>query len=51
VPIAAGTIVLHEAVPSGALGVFRVLAFAAVTVGAVLLSRPEKTAKAQAAPA
>jgi hypothetical protein len=47
VPIAAGTIVLHEAVPGGVLGVFRVLAFAAVTVGAVLLSRPEKTTKAR----
>ena len=42
VPIAAGTIVLHEQVPSGALGAIRVLAFAAVTVGAVLLARPEK---------
>lgn len=39
-PIAAGTIVLEEPVPSGALGVARVLAFAAVTVGAVLLARP-----------
>jgi hypothetical protein len=44
VPIAAGTIVLDEPVPSGALGGLRVLAFAAVTVGAVLLSRPEKPA-------
>jgi hypothetical protein len=44
VPIAAGTIVLHEPVPSGALGGLRVLAFAAVTVGAVLLARPEKPA-------
>lgn len=42
VPIAAGTIVLHEQVPSGALGALRVLAFAAVTLGAVLLARPEK---------
>ena len=39
-PILAGTIVLEEPVPSGALGALRVLAFAAVTVGAVLLSRP-----------
>jgi hypothetical protein len=44
VPIAAGTIVLDEPVPSGALGGLRVLAFAAVTVGAVLLARPEKPA-------
>jgi hypothetical protein len=44
VPIAAGTIVLDEPVPSGALGGLRVLAFAAVTVGAVLLARPQKPA-------
>jgi hypothetical protein len=42
VPIAAGTIVLDEPVPGGALGALRVLAFAAVTTGAVLLARPEK---------
>jgi hypothetical protein len=41
-PIAAGTIVLDESVPSGALGGIRVLAFAAVVAGAVLLARPEK---------
>lgn len=40
VPIAAGAIVLHEDVPTGVLGVIRVLAFAAVTVGAILLARP-----------
>jgi hypothetical protein len=40
-PIAAGTIVLGESVPSGALGVVRVLAFAAVTVGAFMLARPD----------
>jgi drug/metabolite transporter (DMT)-like permease len=45
VPIAAGTIVLSEPVPSGALGGLRVLAYAAVTVGAVLLARPEKPAE------
>lgn len=39
-PILAGTIVLEEPVPSGALGALRVLAFVAVTVGAVLLARP-----------
>lgn len=39
-PIAAGTIVLEEPVPSGALGGLRLLAFAAVTIGAVLLARP-----------
>jgi hypothetical protein len=39
-PILAGTIGLEEPVPSGALGALRVLAFVAVTVGAVLLARP-----------
>jgi len=42
VPIAAGTIVLDEPVPSGAYGALRILAFAAVTIGAILLARPEK---------
>jgi hypothetical protein len=41
-PIAAGTVVLGEPVPSGVFGVLRVLAFAAVTIGAVLLARPER---------
>jgi hypothetical protein len=40
-PILAGTVVLKEPVPSGALGVARVLAFAAVTLGAVLLAVPD----------
>jgi hypothetical protein len=43
-PIAAGTIVLDEPVPSGAFGGLRVLAFAAVTVGAFLLARPDTSA-------
>ena len=42
-PIAAGTIVLGEPVPSGVFGVLRVLAFVAVTAGAVLLARPERS--------
>jgi hypothetical protein len=42
VPIAAGTVVLGEDVPSGALGVIRVLAFGAVTTGAILLARPKQ---------
>jgi drug/metabolite transporter (DMT)-like permease len=46
VPIAAGTIVLHEPVPSGVLGGLRVVAFAAVTAGAVLLARPAKQSEA-----
>jgi len=41
-PIAAGTIVLREPVPSGVLGVLRILAFAAVTAGAILLASPER---------
>jgi hypothetical protein len=40
-PIAAGTIVLDEPVPGGALGALRVVAFVAVITGAVLLARPE----------
>ena len=40
-PIAAGTLLLHEGVPSGALGAARLLAFAAVTAGAILLARPK----------
>jgi hypothetical protein len=43
-PIAAGMFVLGESVPSGALGVLRLVAFAAVTVGAILLARPDRTA-------
>jgi hypothetical protein len=42
-PIAAGTVVLGEPVPGGALGALRLFAFAAVTVGAVLLARPERS--------
>jgi hypothetical protein len=40
-PIAAGTIVLHEPIPAGVWGVLRIIAFAAVTTGAILLARPE----------
>ena len=40
-PIAAGTIVLDEPVPSGVYGGLRILAFAAVVVGGVLLASPE----------
>ncbi len=48
-PIAAGTLVLHEPVPSGLFGALRILAFAAVTVGAVLLASPERAAGERAA--
>lgn len=41
-PIAAGTVVLDEPVPAGAYGAVRVLAFAAVTLGAFLLARPDR---------
>lgn len=47
-PIAAGTIVLKEPVPSGAFGALRVLAFVAVTVGAVLLAKPDVRSAAAA---
>jgi len=40
-PIAAGTIVLREPVPSGLLGGLRILAFGAVVLGAILLAAPE----------
>lgn len=43
-PIAAGTIVLEEPVPSGVLGVLRVLAFLAVVAGGILLATPEPQA-------
>jgi hypothetical protein len=41
-PIAAGTVVLGEVVPSGAFGAVRIVAFAAVTLGAILLARPDR---------
>ncbi len=44
VPIAAGTVLFREPLPSGALGVLRVLAFAAVTAGAILLAKPTSRA-------
>jgi hypothetical protein len=43
VPIAAGTIFLDEPVPSGVYGALRILAFAAVTVGAIFLARPGRS--------
>jgi hypothetical protein len=41
-PIAAGTVVLGEPVPSGVFGALRIVAFAAVILGAILLARPER---------
>jgi hypothetical protein len=43
-PIAAGTVVLGEPVPSGVFGGLRIAAFAAVTLGAILLARPDRWA-------
>jgi hypothetical protein len=39
-PIAAGTIVLHEPIPAGPLGGLRIFAFAALTIGAMLFANP-----------
>ncbi|HWF24448.1 MAG TPA: hypothetical protein VG275_03315 [Solirubrobacteraceae bacterium] len=41
-PIAAGTIVLGEPVPAGVFGALRILAFIAVTAGAILLAAPDR---------
>jgi hypothetical protein len=41
-PIAAGSVVLGEPVPSGVLGGTRIVAFAAVILGAILLARPDR---------
>ena len=41
-PIAAGSVVLGEPVPSGVYGGIRIAAFAAVTLGAILLARPDR---------
>jgi hypothetical protein len=49
-PIAAGTVALGEPVPSGVLGGVRILAFAAVTLGAILLARPDRGASPAPAP-
>jgi hypothetical protein len=43
-PIAAGMFVLDESVPSGPLGALRIAAFAAVTLGAILLARSDRAA-------
>jgi hypothetical protein len=43
-PIAAGTVVLEEAVPGGAFGGLRILAFVAVVAGAFLLASPKSQA-------
>jgi hypothetical protein len=42
-PIAAGSVVLGEPVPLGAFGAVRIVAFVAVTLGAILLAQPNRT--------
>jgi hypothetical protein len=49
-PILAGAVVLGEAVPGGVMGGLRAFAFVAVTAGAVLLARPDPSARSDAAP-
>ena len=41
-PIAAGSVVLGEPVPPGVFGAVRIAAIAAVTLGAILLARPDR---------
>jgi hypothetical protein len=48
-PIAAGAVLLHETPPGGAAGALRILAFAAVIAGAILLGRPRRTTPGEAA--
>jgi MFS family permease len=48
-PIAAATIILHEPVPSGALGATRLVAFITVTAAAVLLATPDRRTSGQPA--
>lgn len=50
VPIAAGMSIYHEPLPGGVAGGARILAFACVVVGAVVLSRDEHEDIATAAP-
>jgi hypothetical protein len=50
-PIAAGMVVLGEPVPHGALGGARLVAFGAVTVGALLLARHDRGGAVAPAPA
>lgn len=50
VPIAAGTSIYHEPLPGGAAGAARILAFACVVAGAVVLSRDEHAVGAPAVP-
>jgi hypothetical protein len=49
-PIAAGSALLHETPPHGAQGALRVVSFAAVVTGAILLGRPRHRVRGGAAP-
>jgi hypothetical protein len=49
-PILAGVVVYHELLPTGIFGVLRVLAFAAVILGAVMLANGASSRPAAAAP-
>jgi hypothetical protein len=49
-PIAAGNVVLGEPVPGGVFGGLRIVAFATVTLGAILLARPDRAASAAPIP-
>jgi hypothetical protein len=51
IPIAAAMVLFEEPLPGGVMGVLRVLAFAAVVVGAVLLAPSRERAAGQAEPA
>jgi hypothetical protein len=48
VPIVAGVLLFHERLPAGPAGVLRALSFAVVVLGAALLARPERQARAEA---
>jgi len=50
-PIVAGTVLYSEGIPSGAAGVARVAAFAAVVVGAALLAKADSEPEPQPVPA
>lgn len=50
VPIAAGTSIYHEPLPGGLAGAARILAFACVVAGAVVLAHDEHAAAAPATP-
>jgi hypothetical protein len=49
-PIVAGTVLLSEGIPTGARGALRVIAFAAVVGGAIVLAHPHRAAAAEPLP-